>query len=74
VKIKDPSLKRDIDLVARYILARAARDVEWGDYPDVGVNDWRRVIDRLDDLAPWPDFWGEAYERLALRSRTSEED
>jgi hypothetical protein len=64
---------KDIETVARRILAGLARDaVEWDDYPDIGQHDWFRVIERLDGICPEVDDaeYSAAYERLAAREET----
>ena len=44
--------------------------MEWGDYPDIGLFDWFRVIKRLAGICPKVDNaeYEAAYERLAARA------
>ncbi len=44
-----------LDTIAREALARCAEEVQWEDYPDIGENDWHRVIFRAKSLAPRQD-------------------
>ena len=53
-----------IDIVARQLLANAARDIEWEDIPDIGEYDWLRIEDRLIELAPEPEGFDEAITTL----------
>lgn len=44
-----------IGILAAHILARAARDVDWMDWPNIGTDDWHTLCDLLDRLAPIED-------------------
>jgi uncharacterized protein YoaH (UPF0181 family) len=62
-----------IRLVAQHALATAARDenaIDWESYPEIGEHAWFRIIDRLDDIAPFPDAdeYATAYALLAARA------
>lgn len=68
-----PAVGWAIRVIAQHVLAVAARDedvIDWGLYPEVGQADWDRVIDRLDDIAPYPlaDDYEQAYALLKARS------
>ena len=70
VTVADNRLAEAIDVVARWIIAFQALNVEWGDYPEIGEHDWGTVIDRLDELAdsPGTDEYEAAYDFLAARA------
>jgi len=67
---QSPEVAAAIDTVAQAVLYDAAQKVEWGDYPEIGENDWQDVIDRLDELAPHPDGYLEAYDLLEKRAES----
>ena len=77
VKAK-PTPARAIKAVARELVAlaveRYARD-GWEDFPEIGENDWDRVVEKAQKLAPWPrptDFI-EAYGVLEARAEHTEQ-
>ena len=45
-------------------------DEDWGEYPELGQNDWERVIERVEALAPHPpaEQYMEAYALLEARA------
>ena len=49
-----------IDIVARQLLANAAREIEWEDIPDVGEYGWLKIEERLLELAPEPEGFDRA--------------
>ncbi len=49
-----------IDIVARQLLAKAAREIEWEDIPDIGEYDWLKIEERLLELAPEPEGFDDA--------------
>jgi len=49
--VADNRVEEAVDIVARWIIAFQARNVEWGDYADIGMDDWERVQVRLGELA-----------------------
>ena len=61
-----------IDIVARQILAKAARELEWENMPDIGEYDWLRVEDRCAELAPEPDGFNKAIRLLEDRADKEE--
>ena len=65
----DVAVRGAIEVVARHILARAAEEVEWGDYPEIGETDWRRVICLMDEIAnESPAEYDDAYLLLERRA------
>lgn len=69
------SVDEAIEIVAQHIAAEAVRNhpewPEWAAYPDLGEDDWLKVIDRIDSLNPYPERYCEAYELLAERASGS---
>lgn len=65
-----PSPTGAIETVARQIIAHAADEPEWGDYPEIGEHDWRRICDRVAEIAAFPpaDDFDTAYALLASRA------
>lgn len=37
-----------IAIVARHALAEAASSIRWEDYPDIGGDDWNRILTKID--------------------------
>ncbi|HEY8662472.1 MAG TPA: hypothetical protein VIL68_02540 [Propionibacteriaceae bacterium] len=67
----DNRVEEAVNVVARRILADSACNVEWGDYPEIGMSDWDLVIARLDEIAskpPSPIEYEAAYDFLAARA------
>ena len=68
------TLEEAIQIAARHALAIAADSIRegWDSYPEVGENDWERVVDAAIVLAPWPPV-GEfvrAYKLLSERAES----
>lgn len=61
-KLADTRLNDAVDLVARGILAGAARNVRWEDHPDIGEHDWTRICDLMDTVAGGPDLSDDGYQ------------
>ncbi|HTF53643.1 MAG TPA: hypothetical protein VK735_39875 [Pseudonocardia sp.] len=71
----DNRLDEAIDTVARNALARAAEDVEWGMYDEIGENDWEAVKERMAEIAKGPEtdvYWA-AYDYLKNRAGVDDE-
>ena len=70
------SVVQAIELVARHALANRAEEVstEWDFYPEIGEYDWRKVVDRVSALAPYPTSteYLRASEMLARRANQPE--
>jgi hypothetical protein len=74
--------QRAIDTVARRVLAQTVecalnrKDVDWGDYPEIGEDDWEKVCNRVRELAERGDVQDEhyqpAYRYLAGRADNAE--
>lgn len=62
-----------IDIVARHYIDKAIRTaveggVDWSEYPEVGENDWDRVVKRAESITPTrpeTDQFDEAYALLS---------
>ena len=69
----DNRVEEAVNVVARWIIADRLRDVEWGDYPEIGEYDWERVIDRMDEIAGGTSVteFEAAYEFLVAREDES---
>ena len=63
-----------IDIVARQLLANTIDNMEWEDMPDIGENDWLRIIERCKELAPEPDGFDAAITTLVDRAQQWRED
>ncbi len=64
-----------IDIVARFALAEGAQypNLDWADYAEIGEHDWKRVVKRAGELAPYPT--AEEYEAAyALLESRAEND
>lgn len=62
------TLNQAVDLVARKALHDG--EPEWESYPDIGENDWERVMARVEALkaeTPWEQF-SAAYDFLTARA------
>ena len=49
-----------IHIVAKQLVANAAREIQWEDIPDIGEQDFIWLVEVLLELAPEPDGWNEA--------------
>jgi hypothetical protein len=72
-----PEITRAVDVVARRAIATAAEpdygtEIEWGNYPEIGENDWRLVTERVDEirrsLDPPQESYDAAYALLEERA------
>jgi hypothetical protein len=68
------TLEQAIEIIARQVIAAActedfATEVDWGNYPEIGENDWRAVVERVEALTipPAPSDWHAAYALLEAR-------
>lgn len=57
-----------VEVIARHILAQAAAEADWEDYPEIGQHDWDAIVRKVDQLAPIPARFGEALRILANRA------
>ncbi len=56
-----------IHIVARQLIANAARDIEWEDIPDIGEQDFMWLLEVCLEVAPEPDGFDEAITLLEQR-------
>lgn len=67
------TLDEAVAIIAQDILAHAAEGTQgWENYPDIGEDDWERVMIKVDQLAtPWPDrvAFLEAHEFMENRAK-----
>jgi hypothetical protein len=65
---------RAIEVVAQQIARSAIRNwPEWGQYPEIGENEWFAVLDHLDRFVPIPDDdeFQRAYALLEKRAEST---
>lgn len=63
-----------IVIVAQHAIADAAEDISWEDYPEIGENDWARVVDEVRSLADYPALYAQAHELLESRATRASAD
>lgn len=62
-------------IVAKQLLANAARDIDWEDIPDIGEDDWNAItIILCDGLAPNQPRFDPAIELLMSRVEIGDTD
>jgi len=73
--MSDNRLAEAVDIVARWIIAYQARNVDWSDSPEIGEDDWDTVRDRIAELTEGPaaDEFDAAYDYLAARANKDAE-
>jgi len=70
----DTRLEEAVNVVARRIIADQACNVEWSEYPEIGMGDWGQVVYRIAELVehPNPVEFEAAYEFLVGRVDNTE--
>ncbi len=66
-----------IDVVARRLiwnLVASEADSRWDSYPDIGEQDWERIVARACELAEHPASYDSAYDLLARRAQDGTHD
>lgn len=63
-----------IDTLARLVLLHGICAVEWEDYPDIGEDDWERIMDRAGEMIKEPSAqeFTKAYAHLSTRAKDAE--
>lgn len=68
----ESNLDKALTVIAQQVLAHLseAAKYEWENYPEVGEFDWDAVLDKVADLASFPDAddYRTAYNLLATRA------
>lgn len=69
----DPQLESDLAIVAQHAVAIAANDLcetGWELYPEIGEEDWKRIVGYILNATPYPpdDQYQPAYDRLSARA------
>lgn len=72
VRRDDPQIQYRLALhiVSTEVIARGVEKIDWEDFPDIGENDWTRILARAEILAPpqTADMLSWALELLAERA------
>jgi len=66
--VKEMSPEQAIVIVAAQVLSSAAKEALWEDSPDIGENDWIRIMGTMAGMAPEPEGFDEAIELLEKRA------
>lgn len=72
----DGQLEHDLRIIAHHTLAGAAAELEWAEYPEIGLHDWERVCEIVEQIAWWPDteVFAAAYARLEERAEGGDDE
>lgn len=61
-----------IEIIARRAIYCACGEsgmgVEWGDYPEIGENDWHAILTKIEELTAAPGDFTAAYALLEARA------
>jgi hypothetical protein len=71
--MSEMSPARAIEIVARQVIHNATSDwgrCDWEDYPEIGEDDWFKILKEIADLAPHVarDEFAAAYDLLKARA------